>query len=117
MSRSAKAWLALGWVGFVLLPWHALGNWPEWFRQLLADGPRSAAALALTGAWWLAPIALPLLLAIVPLVRQPRGGNSRILIAAGSVGLAFVAVQGFAIGLNGWSWSFLGAMVAASGPS
>src|SRR5436190_4929741 len=107
MSRSAKVWLALGWIGFALLPWHALGDWSEWLRQLTADGPRSGASLALKGGWWLAPIGLPLMLAVAPLVWASRHGSSRILIGAGIVGLALVAVQGFAIGLNGWSWAFL----------
>ena len=31
MNRCAKMWLALGWIGFALLPWHLLdGGWLEW---------------------------------------------------------------------------------------
>ena len=40
MSRSAKVWLAFGWVGFILLPWHAVGDWAEWLRQLPATTVR-----------------------------------------------------------------------------
>ena len=49
MNRGAQAWVALGWVGFVLLPWHlARGEWYELARRLHgAGGPRSAAGLAL----------------------------------------------------------------------
>jgi len=118
MSRSARIWLAAVWIAFALLPWHALpAGWAEWFSGLASDGPRSAAALAVAGeAWWLAPIALPLLLATVPLFGGSRDANGRILFAAGLGGCVLVAAQGLAIGLDGWSWPFLGHVLGAPGP-
>jgi iron(III) transport system permease protein len=119
MSRSAKAWLAAGWIGFALLPWHVLsGDWLEWVAGLSAQGPRSAASLLLSGQGrWLAPIVLPLLLATGRLMGAPRGRRGPALIAAGICGLALIAAQGFAIGLNGWRWGFLGAMFGTPGPT
>ena len=119
MSRSAKAWLAAAWIGFVLLPWHVTdGDWLEWFTRLSSQGPRSAASLVLAGqAWWLTPLVLPLLLATLPLFPASPRPNGRILSAAGLAGLALVALQGFAIGLNGWSFAFLGALFGAPEPS
>jgi iron(III) transport system permease protein len=119
MSRSAKAWLAAGWVGFVLLPWHVLVSGSlEWLADLPTRGPPSAAAMALSGqARWLAPIALPLLLATIPLFGARRDRDGRALVAAGVMGLALVVVQGFSIGLDGWRFAFLGASFGAPGPS
>jgi iron(III) transport system permease protein len=117
MSRSAKMWLALGWAGFALLPWQRLGgDWPDWLAGLSSDGPRSAASLALTGAWWLAPIALPLLLATMSL-GAGDARSSRALVAAGLAGIGLIVMQGLAIGLDGWSWTFLGAIFGTPGPS
>src|SRR5689334_23363260 len=117
MSRSAKARLAAGWLGFALLPWHALG-WGEWLAGLSSGGSRSAAALMLAGqAWWLAPVALALLLATVPLFGAARGQHGQILSAAGLAGLALIASQGFAIGQDGWNWAFLGNLFGAPGPA
>ena len=83
-----------------------------------AGGPRTALGLGATGtAWWLLPIGLPLLLASVPAVlRLPRDRTSRILVAAGIAGLALEILQGFAIGISGWGWNFLGALFGTPGP-
>jgi iron(III) transport system permease protein len=119
MSRSAKAWLAAAWIGFTLLPWHMLGDgWPDWLTGLSSEGPRSGAALVATGqAWWLAPIALPLLLASIPLAAISRRDGSRILIAAGLTGLVLIAAEGFAVGIRGWNGAFLAAAFGTPGPS
>ena len=69
------------------------------------------------GSWWLAPIALPLLLATAALVFTQRDRMARALVVAGAVGLALAATQGLAIGLRGWNWTFLSAMFGAPGPS
>jgi iron(III) transport system permease protein len=120
MNRVTQIWLALGWIGFILLPWHLVPG--EWFDLLLAftsDGPRSAAGLALTGrAWWLAPIAFALTLATWPLIaRYPDEHAARWLVAAGLLGLALIVTQGFAIGIQGWSWPLLGALFGEPGPA
>jgi iron(III) transport system permease protein len=119
MSRNAKAWLAAGWIAFALLPWHVLsGDWLEWAAGLSAQGPRSAASLLLSGqTWWLAPIVLPLLLATVPLIGAPRNQHATVLVAAGICGLALIAGQGLATGLNGWRWEFLGVLFGTPGPA
>jgi iron(III) transport system permease protein len=119
VSRAARAWLALGWIAFALLPWHVLdGDWLAWFAALPSDGPRSAASLALSGrAVWLAPIGVPLLLAAAPLRGLPPRWTSLALIGSGLAGLALIAIEGFAIGLRGWNFAMLGALFGAPGPS
>lgn len=118
MSHSGKIWLAAAWIGFALLPWHTFSaGWTEWVAGLSSDGPRSAAALILVGqAWWLAPIVSALSLATLPLFGASREQHGVILSAAGLAGLALIAAQGFAIGLDGWGFAPLGAMFGAPGP-
>jgi iron(III) transport system permease protein len=111
MRRGARIWVALGWIAFALLPWHfASGDWHEHFVAITRTGVTSALGLALTGkAWWLAPLIAPLLLATWPLItRKSSEDAARFLIVAGLLGLFLITLQGFAIGLRGWSWSFLG---------
>jgi iron(III) transport system permease protein len=121
MSAAARVWLALGWFGFAFLPWYLpeVASWHDWMIGYTAQGPRTAAGLALVGgAWWLAPIGLPLLIATWPLLRGgARGQASRALIAAGLGGFSLVAIQGFAIGIGGWTWSWLAAFLGTEGPS
>ncbi len=46
MNRGPKMWLALGWIGFALLPWHLVaGEWFDFLPGFTAEGPRSAAGL------------------------------------------------------------------------
>src|SRR5689334_3645965 len=105
MSPVALVWLAIGWIGVALVPWHIFdsASWFDWINAYPASGPRSALGLGITGAeWWLLPITLPLLLASVPLVfARSRDQISRILVAAGIAGLFALLLQGFAIGIAG----------------
>ncbi len=120
MTTTARIWLVLGWAGFALLPWHLPpdANWYDWVIGYSAQGPRTALGLAWSdGAWWLAPIALPLVVATWPLIRYRREQASGILVGAGIGGLALVAIQGFAIGLRGWNWSILADLLGTEGPS
>src|SRR5205085_2483276 len=107
MSPTARTFVALGWIGFAVLPWHLPDNasWYDWIFGYSADGSRAALRLVLAGrAWWLAPMALALLLATWPRIRrQQRAQASRVLVIAGLAGLAFLILQGFAIGLRGWT--------------
>ncbi|MBI4183958.1 MAG: iron ABC transporter permease [Proteobacteria bacterium] len=110
MTRTAALWLAVGWVGYALLPWYAIdgGFWGfDWFSGYpaeLASAPGLLAGLT-QGRIWLLPIALPLL-APVLVLRAERSDPrlAAVLVAAGALGFGYTLLQGFAIGLNGWSW-------------
>jgi iron(III) transport system permease protein len=101
VTPAARAWVLLGWIGYALLPWYLVPD--------LADYPLgqsgSALVLGLIGrAWWLLPIALPLMGIVGSLLG--RGDQERAgawLVACGLAGLGLVLLQGFAIGLNGWT--------------
>jgi len=110
--RGALAlWLTVGWAGFALLPWSAIAGGGFFAFQWLAAWPRdvrvapAAIALLLHGRLWFVPVALAL---VVPLAAlSPRLGDavaSRLLIAAGALGLAGVLAIALAIDIGGWTW-------------
>lgn len=104
-------WLATGWIGFFLLPWNAIGgqgflafNWLAGYPLDVRVAP-AAVQLAYDGRWWLLPLVATLALPIVAM----RNGvaddvASRVLIAAGSIGLATIAGAAAAIDITGWTW-------------
>ena len=112
--RSSRAaleralWLGLLAMGVLLLPWH--NSLPEGAQPLMP----SALGLASDGRVWLWPLvaALPLLV-----WSSLRDGKATALLAAASVALAYLVVQGFVIGLRGPhdDWITTLAPVAAQG--
>jgi iron(III) transport system permease protein len=102
MSRATLGWIVLGWVGYVLLPWYGFdrGAAPSLVDYFVGG---SGLVRGLTGAWWLLPILVPLLLALRPALAGARSVGSSWLVASGLLGLALVVLQGFLIGLNGWT--------------
>jgi iron(III) transport system permease protein len=107
-----------GAVGFCLLPWYAQeAGWLAGAWGGLAGDAAAAPALLQGlrhGRPWLLPVGVAVLLPLAVL-RRPVGDPVRagVLLAAGAGGLAWLALQGFAIGARGWSWAWL---AAALGP-
>lgn len=109
MNRTVLIWLAVGWVGFLILPWYVIED-GFWGLEWLIDGypfdsdygPAWAHWLEADKAW-LAPIPLFLLLPVLTRGRVKTDPYySKILIAAGLGGLTYMVTQGFAIGISGW---------------
>ncbi len=123
MRPPALAWLVLGWIGYALLPWHLVGGihggWQDWLIGYSPEGARTGLALGLTGqAWWLLPIALPLIIAARPLLGNSRSYSiATWLIVAGTLGLVLVIAQASSIGLNGWTMAWLADLLGSPGPS
>jgi iron(III) transport system permease protein len=114
---TAARWLALGWFGYLLLPWYEQGS-GFWSLAWLTEGYPTAegaapawAQVLLFGKLWLAPLALFLAAPLLVLGR-PRGDRVRAdaLITAGGVGLAWILIQGFGIGLRGPEWPIMAAL-------
>jgi iron(III) transport system permease protein len=116
MSRATLGWIVLGWVGFALLPWYGFDRAAV---PILADYFVSGSALihGLRGAWWLLPILAPLCIALVPIARSSAQRKGSWLVASGLLGLALILLQGFSIGLNGWTADILRSHVGDPGPS
>ena len=100
-----RLWLELGWAGLLVLPWYGL---EEPLRSVVALRPEAAPAM-FQGHAWLWPLAAPLLIAM--------GGRPRLLVLGGALGILWLGVEGFSIGLRGWSFSYLAAMFGAPGPA
>jgi iron(III) transport system permease protein len=114
MTRLARLWLAFGWIGFAVLPWYLVSSLTGYpFGQA-----GSGLALALAGrAPWLLPLAIPLALATLPLaLKSPRETSGRRLVLAGTLGLLWVTLEGFAIGHKGWGLPGFAALFGAPGP-
>lgn len=113
MNRTTVLWLAVGWVGFTLLPWHAIdgGFWSfVWLDGFPFDKEFAPAIVQIPAhdRWWLIPVGLALL---PPLAVLRRGRTdplfASVLLGAGIFGFAVTFAQGFAIGIQGWEYETL----------
>jgi iron(III) transport system permease protein len=98
MFRSHAIWLVIGWIGWAILPWYAF---PTTYPPLFGSLPASGLAAGFGGAPWLLPFGLLLALPVPFVVARSRHVGLALTVA-GSVGLAWMAIEGFAIGLRGW---------------
>ena len=114
-ARPDQLWLALTLLALVVLPWYGV----EDFSTLLKGRPDVMPALWQMGpgSWhmggrrWLLPLlAAP---ALGLLAVETGRLRPRLLIAAGVLGVAWIALEGLGITHRGWGWSFL----AAFGPA
>ena len=117
MNRMLWFWLAIGWIGFVILPWYQQ-EYGFWTLEWLFDGYPTYVDYApailqgtLLEKFWLLPIGL-FLAGPLMLVRQGRNHAkyAHILIISGLGGLIWMVGQGFAIGISGWSAGWLEAL-------
>jgi iron(III) transport system permease protein len=117
---SLAAWLGIGAIGFLLVPWYALPDTVlgiAWLRDW--TGKASAPALlqiASHGRVWLVPLGL-LLIASVALLMPSLSRRTRgvWLIAAGALGLTYFFGQGFVVAAQpgmGLGASFVGSTFA-----
>ncbi len=104
--------LAAAFLGLILAPWHGLegglGAWPGGdaapLIALLLDGSR----------WWLWPVVALLALAALPLLAGRAAGG--LVAGAGLALLAFVFLQGQAVGMRGLAWTSLAPLLGGAGP-
>jgi iron(III) transport system permease protein len=101
------AWLIVGAVGYLLLPWYALQDTVlgvAWLRDWAGNETAPALLQALRfGRVWLLPLGA-LLVAGSALLAPGLGHKTRAsgMIAIGAAGVAYLLAQGFAIGPAGW---------------
>ena len=115
-------WIIVGWVGFCILPWYAVEDGFLSFAWLFDGYPidpdyAPAAVLILQGKkLWLLPLLLPLAISLFAL--WPRHSDARravLLILVGSAGIAWMAMQGFGIGIRGFNFDWLTAVFGELG--
>lgn len=110
-DRDVVACLVLGCAGFFLAPWYLITD-GFWSLAWLADGyprepdyaPAIVHALAEQKIWLLPLIVFVLAPAL--LLSRPLRNCSHLYVAIGGGGLAYLGLQGFAIGISGWQWGF-----------
>jgi iron(III) transport system permease protein len=115
MNRATRSIAIAGLAAYVLLPWYAveetgLALYPfgEWGTALV---------LAVSGAWWLAPLALPLLACfVIAFWGWANERSSHWLALCGFAGFAYLIAEGFAIGLHGWNADWLAWLFGTPGP-
>jgi len=109
-------WIVAGWVGYLLLPWYGI---EEFFSfEWLVDGypfdedyAPAGFLIAQGKKLWLAPLIIPLVLSLFALGKpktHPAFGT--ILILSGVLGLGWLTIQGFAIGIRGFNADWLKAL-------
>ena len=113
--RGIVAWLAVGWIGFAVLPWSAIGGggffafqWPGQYPWALASAP-ALAQLLLHGRLWFLPLLIVLLVPFAFLWRPAKDRDTMrraapAFISIGTAGLVVIAAIALAIDINGWRW-------------
>lgn len=110
-NRALWAWIAVGVLAWLLLPWYAVpeGHGLLQVAQAFAGaetGSGLAQALSFGRPWlWIAPLALGLV-ALGAAMRPGRPQGAVVALGAG-LGLAGVLASGFLIGARGWSFDVL----------
>jgi len=101
-------------VGVAILPWYAIedGFWSiKWLLDgfpLVADTSPALFLWFKGTALWLIPIALIAMAALITTLRRPSAATlGRVLIALGTLGIAYMLTQGFLFGLRGWNTLWL----------
>jgi len=113
-ARGLGLWLAVGWLGFAVLPWNAIAgqgffslNWLAAYPVGVRVAP-AAVQIMHDGRVWLLPLLVSLGLASFLAI---RGGSdravARLLIAAGAIGLGNVLAVALMIDIGGWTWPAL----------
>ncbi|WP_374669414.1 ABC transporter permease [Ramlibacter sp.] len=105
------AWLAVGALGYLALPWYAIQDANGLTRVAGVFGDPVTAnglvqALVHGRAWLLAGV-LGLALAAVGTLQGPGRRQAMLLLAGAALGVGGLAASGFAIGARGWSFEFL----------
>lgn len=120
MRGSTKLVLAMGWLGYGLLPWYLVERASlvsfGWLNGYPFGRVGTALALSLSGeAPWLLPVGLALVAATVASGLRDEKIVARILMLAGAAGIALFFAQGFAIGIRGQGMPGLAALLGGAG--
>ncbi|MDP9971029.1 iron(III) transport system permease protein [Variovorax paradoxus] len=110
-QRWIRAWVALGFAAYLLLPWYAIqdATWYEAVPQVFgrAEGANGLMQAAAQGRSWLFIGLAGLAMCAVGAWRPAGRAQGRWLLAGGAIGAVGLAIAGFAIGARGWSFAAL----------
>ncbi|MGD9481188.1 ABC transporter permease [Shinella sp. G-2] len=109
-NRRLDAVLILGAVALTLVPWYRIEGgffglgWLAGFPFSTEAAP-GLLQTAFHGRWWLGAVVLILFLAGAARGMADPMRRGAVLAWAGATGVAFLALQGLAIGFTGWTWT------------
>ena len=101
-------------LALAVLPWYAIedGFWS--MKWLLAGFPLATETAPALFLWlkgrnfWLLPVALIALSSLLAILRRPAPATlGRLLTLLGALGMAYLLLQGFVLGLRGWNMSWV----------
>jgi iron(III) transport system permease protein len=108
-----RAWVALGALACVVLPWYALqdGNGLAALDSVFAgeDTANGLMQAAVYGRWWLWAGMLGLAVSFAASLLEPGRMQGRLLLLGGLVGALGLGAGGFLVGGKGWSFPWLNA--------
>ena len=108
-QRWVRAWIALGFAAYLLLPWYAIqdSTWYEAVPQVFGQGEGANGLMqaATQGRVWLFVGLAGLLLCAVGAWLPAGRTQGRWLLAGGLIGALGLAATGFTIGARGWGSS------------
>ncbi|WP_119393047.1 ABC transporter permease [Taklimakanibacter lacteus] len=118
-SRHILLVLIIAWLGLVALPWYGVAA-GFWSFAWLAAPTESANASGMVqmiahGRHWLWPVPVLLALALTEVFRS-SGPRSWVITWCGGLALAYLLLQGFALGLKGWNFSSLETLFGPASP-
>ena len=122
LHPTVMLWLAVGWIGFAVLPWYGVEDGFFTLSWLFDGYPTNsdvapALFLNLQGEkLWLAPLGILLL---APLLAWGRRKSDPLfgwlLILIGAAGGAWLLFQGYGIGLRGWQFEWMSGLFGELG--
>ncbi len=117
-TRRLDIALGFGVAALLILPWYRIeGGFLDF--GWLADFPSDAAVapgllqILVHGRPWLIVAAVLLAAAIAARFIADPMRRGALLACAGAIGIAFLAIQGLAIGFSGWTWTISGTVFGA----
>jgi len=114
-DRNVAALLIAAGIGLAVLPWYAIesGFWSFGWLSAFPDAKTAPALLQTStfGAGWLWPLFLALVIPLPALFGHRRG--ALLITIGGGFGLVYLFLEGFLIGLHGWTQPSLEVMFGA----
>ncbi|MEC7216513.1 MAG: iron ABC transporter permease, partial [SAR324 cluster bacterium] len=122
--KALLLWLVVGWFGALVLPWYQAYDgfwsfiWIEDGWPLDDEYAPGILQIFMQDRFWLLPLLICIGLPIICLGwnrDDPRLAN--LLMGCGGLGLCWILLQGFVIGLRGWNSDTLQLLLGTPGPS
>ena len=122
--KALLLWLVVGWFGALVLPWYQAYDgfwsfiWIEDGWPLDDEYAPGILQIFMQDRFWLLPLLICIGLPIICLGwkrEDPRLAN--LLMGCGGLGLCWILLQGFIIGLRGWNSDTLQLLLGTPGPS